>query len=157
MLPFNYLCFNVLTWQWDLKYFSYVFYSKVRIEIFWKLDMSLVAQMVKNLPGLLETQVFHPWSGRSSKEGNGNTLQHSYLENSMDRGACWAIVHGVTKSCTWLSISTDLALATSWTSSLPIGAGLFQRIQCTKRGGERRRSHPVTRRVLWGAVWNGWL
>ena len=37
-------------------------------------------------------------SGRSPGEGNGYLLQHSCLENSMDRGAWWAIVHGVTKS-----------------------------------------------------------
>ena len=28
-----------------------------------------------------------PWSGRSPGEGNGNPLQHSYLENPMDGGA----------------------------------------------------------------------
>ena len=42
-------------------------------------------------------------SGRSPGEGNGYLLQHSCLENSMDRGAWWAIVHGVTKSQTRLS------------------------------------------------------
>ena len=36
-------------------------------------------------------------------EGNGNPLQYSCLENSMDRGAWWAAVHGVAKSWTWLS------------------------------------------------------
>ena len=36
-------------------------------------------------------------------EGNGNPLQYSYLENSMDGGAWWATVHGVAKSWTWLS------------------------------------------------------
>ena len=41
-----------------------------------------------------------PWSGRSPGEGNGNPLQYSCLENSMDGGAWWAIVHGVTKSQT---------------------------------------------------------
>ena len=35
--------------------------------------------------------------------GNGNPLQYSCLENSMDGGAWWAIVHGVTKSQTRLS------------------------------------------------------
>ena len=34
-------------------------------------------------------------SGRSSGEGNGYLLQYSCLENSMDRGAWWATVHGV--------------------------------------------------------------
>ena len=39
-----------------------------------------------------------PGLGRSPGEGNGNPLQYSGLENSMD-----SIVHGVTKSQTWLS------------------------------------------------------
>ena len=38
-----------------------------------------------------------PGSGRSPAEGNGNPLQYSCLENSMDRGAWWAIVHGITE------------------------------------------------------------
>ena len=38
-----------------------------------------------------------PGSGRSSGEGNGFPLQYSYLENSMDRGAWQATVHGVTR------------------------------------------------------------
>ena len=33
--------------------------------------------------------------GRSPGEGNGNPLQYPCLENSMDRGAWWATVHGV--------------------------------------------------------------
>jgi len=36
-------------------------------------------------------------SGRSPEGGNGNPLQYSCLENSMDRGAWEATVHGVTK------------------------------------------------------------
>ena len=39
-----------------------------------------------------------PGSGRSLEEGNSYPLQYSCLENSMDRGAWWAIVHGVTES-----------------------------------------------------------
>ena len=42
-------------------------------------------------------------SGRSLGEGNGNPLQYSCLENSMDRGAWWATVHGITKRLTQLS------------------------------------------------------
>ena len=34
-----------------------------------------------------------PGSERSPGEGNGNPLQYSCLENSMDRGAWWATVH----------------------------------------------------------------
>ena len=41
-----------------------------------------------------------PRLGRSLGEGNGYPLQHSCLENSMDRGAWQATVHGLTKSWT---------------------------------------------------------
>ena len=68
---------------------------------------SLVAQTVKNLPadslcsagdlGLISG------SGRYPGAGHGNPLQYSCLENPMDRGAWWAVVHGVAKSRTRLS------------------------------------------------------
>ena len=46
----------------------------------------LVAQMVKHLPAMRETQVqFLGWEDPG--EGNGNPLQHSCLENPMDGGA----------------------------------------------------------------------
>ena len=48
-------------------------------------------------PGLI------PDSGRSPGEGNGYSLQYSCLENSVDRGAWWATVHGVAESPTQLS------------------------------------------------------
>ena len=41
-----------------------------------------------------------PGSGRSPGEGNGYLLQYPCLENSMDRGAWWAMVHGVAESDT---------------------------------------------------------
>ena len=44
-----------------------------------------------------------PGSERFPREGNGNPLQYSCLETSMDREECWATVHGVTKSWTPLS------------------------------------------------------
>ena len=44
-----------------------------------------------------------PGSRRAPGEGNGNPLQLSCLENSMDRGAWQATVPGVAKSRTWLS------------------------------------------------------
>ena len=46
---------------------------------------------------------FDPWVGRSPGVGNGKLLQYSCLENSMDRGAWRAIVHGAAKSWTQLS------------------------------------------------------
>ena len=48
-------------------------------------------------PGLI------PGLGRSPREENGYSLQYSCLENSMDRGAWQAIVHGATKSLTQLN------------------------------------------------------
>ena len=44
-----------------------------------------------------------PGSERSPGEGNGNSLQHSCLENSMDKVAWQATVHRVAKSRTQLS------------------------------------------------------
>ena len=55
---------------------------------------SLVVQLVNILPEIQETRV---QSGKTSREGNGNTLQYSCLENLMDRGAWWATVHGVAR------------------------------------------------------------
>ena len=43
-----------------------------------------------------------PGLGRSPGEENGNPLQYSCLENSMDRGAWWGTVPGIPKSPTWL-------------------------------------------------------
>ena len=51
-----------------------------------------------------------PGSGRSPGEGNGNPLQYSGLENSMDGGAWRATVYGVAKSRTRLSDFTSLHL-----------------------------------------------
>ena len=41
-----------------------------------------------------------PGSGRSPGGESDYPLQYSCLENSIDRGACWATVHGATKSDT---------------------------------------------------------
>ena len=52
-----------------------------------------------------------PGSGRSPGEGNGNPLQYSCLENSMDRGAWWATVHAMgSQSRTRLSYFTNGSL-----------------------------------------------
>ena len=59
--------------------------------------------MVKNPPANAGDAGSIPGLGRSPREGNGNPLQYSYLENPMDRGSLGAIVYGVTKSQTRLS------------------------------------------------------
>ena len=65
-----------------------------------------MAQMVRNPPanaGDTGDAGLIPELGRSPGEGNGNPLQYSCLENSMDRGAWWATAHKVGKSRTQLS------------------------------------------------------
>ena len=77
--------------------------------------------LVKNLPasaGDTRDVGLIPGLGRSPRVGNGNSLQYSCLENSMDRGAWWAIAHGVTKSRTRLSTH---ALQLALTSSVTLG------------------------------------
>ena len=61
----------------------------------------LLALVVKNLSANAEDVSDAgsiPGLAGSSGEGNGNSLQYSYPENSMDRGAWWATVHGVAES-----------------------------------------------------------
>jgi len=60
-------------------------------------------------PGLI------PGLGRSSGEGNANSLQHPCLENPMDGGAWYATVHGIAESRTRLSDFTFLSFSISQT------------------------------------------
>ena len=60
----------------------------------------MVAQMVKASACNAGDPSLIPGSGRSPGEGNGNPLQYSFLENSMDGGAWWATVHGAAESDT---------------------------------------------------------
>ena len=55
-----------------------------------------------------------PGLGRSPGEKHGYPLQYSCLENSMDRGAWWAIAHGVTKSQTQLNHHPGFKLLTTY-------------------------------------------
>ena len=67
---------------------------------------SLLAPLVKNPPAKAEDVrdvSSIPGLGRSPGGGHGNPLQYSCLENSMDKGAWWAIVHRVTQSQTQLN------------------------------------------------------
>ena len=60
-----------------------------------KLGASLVAQMVKNLPAVQETEVQPLGWEDPLEKGNGNPLQYFCLENPMNKGAWWATVHVV--------------------------------------------------------------
>ena len=69
---------------------------------------ALLAQMVKNFPAMWETWVRSlGWKDPLEKGMAGYPLPYSCLENSMDRGAWWATVHGVTKIQTTELLSLD--------------------------------------------------
>ena len=53
--------------------------------------------VIKNTPADAGYVGLTPRSGISPEEGNGNPLQYPCLGNPTDRGAWWAIVHGVAK------------------------------------------------------------
>ena len=67
--------------------------------------VSQVMLVVKNLPanaGDIRDPGSIPGLGRSPGGGNGSPFQYSCLENPTHRGDCWATVHRVAKSQTWL-------------------------------------------------------
>ena len=79
--------------------------KKIFKECIYKIWNSQVVLEVKNPPADAEhtrDMGSIPVSGRSPAGGHGNPLQYSHLENSMDRGAWQATVHGVPKSWTRL-------------------------------------------------------
>ena len=61
-----------------------------------------MAQWVKNLPAMQETQVLSLGWEDALEEEDGNPFQYSCLKNLIDRGAWWATIHGVAKSRTRL-------------------------------------------------------
>ena len=79
--------------------------SSYILAVVYALGASQLALVVKNLPvntgGLRDMGSIPGW-GRSPGGGNGKPLQHSCLENPMDRGTWRAIVHRVAKSRTRL-------------------------------------------------------
>ena len=77
--------------------------------------------VVKNLPvnvGDIRDMGLIAQSGRSPGGGHGNPLQYSCLENPMDKGAWWVIVHKVAKSRTQLKqISMHVSLKVNYNMS----------------------------------------
>ena len=67
------------------------------ITLIWGFPSSSVLENPSANAGDMGDAGLIPGSGRSLEVGNGNLFQYSCLENSMDREAWKAIVHGVTK------------------------------------------------------------
>ena len=83
-------------------YTQYIIYSIAMIfmRVYIYTQGFLGGSLVKRLPanvGATGATGSVPGLGRAPGGENGNPLQYSCLENFMDRGACWATVHGVTK------------------------------------------------------------
>ena len=79
--------------------------------------------VVKNLPaspGDAKDMGLISELGRSPGVGNGNPLQYSCLENSMDREAWQATVHGLAKRWTRLNRHTDLCIYADLESEMKI-------------------------------------
>ena len=97
----KYTTFLFVTWPTMQFMYLYIYtYMYMYIPLFWA---SLVAQMVKCACLKCRRLRFNLWVSKCSREGNGNPLQYSCLENFMDRGTWLATVCGITKSWTWLS------------------------------------------------------
>ena len=66
-------------------------------------------------------------------EGNGNLLQYSCLENPVDRGAWWAMIHGVPKKSGIVSVSSVtqscLTLCSPMDCSMPGFPVLYQLLE----------------------------
>jgi len=77
--------------------------ERINIQSLLYARVSQVVLVVKNPPAnavdVRDVGSISGW-GRSPEGGHGNPLQYSCLENPMDRGAWWAMVHRVTKSQT---------------------------------------------------------
>ena len=89
----------LVQWKSGLR-FAFLFFF-----IWPKLRASQVVLVVKNSPdnaGDIRDRISVSGSGRSPGERPGNLLQYPSLENTMDRGAWQATVHGVAKSQTRL-------------------------------------------------------
>ena len=71
-------------------------------QVTWNVIKQLTKQVTQNVL-IITYKLLTRKSSKENGEGNGNPLQYSCLENSMDGGAWWATVHGVTKSRTRLS------------------------------------------------------
>ena len=107
---------NSGNWWWTGRPGMLRFMGSQRVGHNWVTDLtdwtdSQINKYLLKTTRSVSKQSKHIEKGRSPGEGNGNPLQYSYLENSMDRGAWWAAVYGVTKSWTQLSDWTEL----NWT------------------------------------------
>ena len=126
-------------WVWalnKLKSFQNMCFKVIK-QVTWNVIKQLTKQVTQNVL-IIMYKLLTRKSSKENGEGNGNPLQYSCLENSMDGGAWWATVRGVAKSRTWLSDftffsfkeNTDLLLANANTylpESFPLICGDYEK------------------------------
>ena len=114
VMPFNHLilCHPLLLLPSifpSIRVFSNVLALRIRWPKYWSFSFSISPNIYSGFPGDSEDKAsarnaevlgLIPRSGRFPGEGHGNPLQYSCLENSMDRAAWRATIHGVTESQT---------------------------------------------------------
>ena len=99
--------------------------------------------MVKNLPanaGDTGDAGSIPGLGRYPGEGNGNPLQYSCLENSMDRGTWWATVNGLQR--VGMAEGLTLSLSKQFQKEMFSKISLFPRLISYTRCYIPYRTHP---------------
>ena len=87
-----------------LSIYTYINILKIYIYIYLASQVVLVVKNPLANAGDVRNReaVSIPGSGISPGGRHGNPHQNSCMENPMDRGAWWAVVHGIAKSRTWL-------------------------------------------------------
>ena len=84
--------------------------------------MALVVKNPSASTGVVRDTDSISGSGRSPGGANGTPLQYSCLENPMDRGAWWAIVHGVAESNTTAATEQVGTMKSAWLSESSCGS-----------------------------------
>ena len=120
----NILIKNIHAWVLHLQIQPYLFRKTDLCSFvlcFWCFRTSVLTFLLVFLTHwiLRNTTPFQPYL---NLEGNGNPLQYSCLENSMDRGAWWAPVHRVATNRTQLSDSHSLTYAFLFNSRVKLSA-----------------------------------
>ena len=105
----------------------------------------LYQQSQQGSPGYLEWHISFHYNCTLFGKGNGTPLQYSCLQNSMDRGAWWTMVHGIAKSRTRLS-----AQHTPYLTGLQVSLFFLIAKVChkTKRRSGGRRDMSLTLRKI---------
>ena len=107
-----------------------------------------VAQGQRTCLPVQETQVSSPGLGRSPGEENGYPLRFSCLGNTMDRGACRAIVHRIARVRHNLMTKQQQLLTTAGYSTVQFSSvaqwclTLYDPIDCSSPGFPVHHQHP---------------